>query len=165
MRKVLFREVFEVSFEAVAVYDDVDCEFAYGTLKVDGIIAPALRLCMHREVRDLAVKLYGDFVAEVEKTSYYICIPPHRYVTYRDTPDILLLLRTGHAAVLLCRADAETCKQLHVALRDVNDIKHVYAVVKNAVATRWRGSSQFIERDAEYWKGEDRHKLGRTLEK
>ena len=142
MRKVLFREVFEVSFEAVAVYDDVDCVIAYGTLKVEAIVAPALRLCMHREVRDLAVKLYGDFVAEVEKTSYYICIPPHRYVTYSDTPDILLLLRPGgYAAVLLCRADAETCKQLRDALRDVSDIKHVYAVIKNAVATRWRGSS------------------------
>ena len=82
MRKVLFREVFEVSFEAVAVYDDVDCVIAYGTLKVDGIVAPALRLCMHREVCDLAVKLYGGFAAEVEKTSYYICIPPYRYVTY-----------------------------------------------------------------------------------
>jgi len=135
MRKVLFREVFEVSFEAVAVYDDVDCVIAYGTLKVDGIVAPALRLCMHREVRDLAVKLYGDFAAEVEKTSYYICIPPHRYVTYRDTPDILLLLRPGYATVLLCRADAETCKQLRDALRNVNDIKHVYAVIRDAVAT------------------------------
>jgi hypothetical protein len=138
MRKVLFREVFKVSFEAVAVYDDVDCKVAYGTLKVEAIVAPALRLCMHREVRDLAVKLYGDFVAEVEKTSYYICIPPHRYVTYSDTPDILLLLRTGYATVLLCRADAETCRQLRDATLDVSDVKHAYTTVKNIIATRRR---------------------------
>ena len=134
----MFREVFEVSFEAVAVYDDVDCVIAYGTLKVDSVVAPALRLCMHREVRDLAVKLYGDFVAEVEKTSYYICIPPYRYVTYRDTPDILLLLRAGYATVLLCRADAETCKQLRDAALDASDVKHAYTAVKNIIATRRR---------------------------
>jgi len=134
----LFRETFEVSFEAEAVYEDVDyCEIAYGTLKVEGITAPALRFCMDREVYDLAVKLYGESVLKVERTSYYICIPPHRYVTYSETPDILLFKRPkGYVHMLLCRADAETCKQLHDALWEVKDIEQAYTIVKDILTAK-----------------------------
>ncbi len=134
----LFRETFKVSFEAEAVYEDVDyCKIAYGTLKVEGIIAPALRFCIDREVYDLAVKLYGEFVLKVERTSYYICIPPYRYVTYTETPDILLFMRPkGYVHMLLCRADAETCRQLRDALWGVNDIKQAYAVVENIIVAK-----------------------------
>ena len=138
----LFREVFRVSFEAEVVYEDVDyCRIAYGTLKVEGITAPALRFCMDRDIYDLAVKLYGESVLKVERTSYYICIPPYRYVAYSETPDILLLFRRpdGYAVMLLCRADAETCKRLRNTLWDVKGIEQVYTIVKDILtAGQWQ---------------------------
>jgi hypothetical protein len=133
----LFRETLNVSFEAVAVYDDIDCEIAYGTLKVEGITAPALRFCMHKEVRDVAIKLYGEFIAKVESTSYYICIPPYRYVTYSETPDILLFMRpNGYVHMILCRVGAETCKQMRDALWGVNDIKQAYTIVESILVAK-----------------------------
>ncbi len=139
----LFRVMFEVSFEADVVYEDVDCRIAFGTLKVEGIVAPALRFCLHRDIYDLAVKLYGEFVLKVERTSYYICIPPYRYVTYSETPDILLLFRRpdGYAVTMLCRADAETCKQLRNALWEVKGIEQAYTIIRNILAKQQEDKS------------------------
>jgi len=114
----LFRELITISFEAYTVYDDIDCDIAYGMLRIEGIVAPALRLCMHRPLVDLAVKLYGDFVVEVKKAGYYLYIPPHCYITYTDTPDVLLLLRPLGAtlALFLVICIRKTCifKLFHV---------------------------------------------------
>ncbi len=135
---IRFRETFRVSFETEEVYEDVDCRIAYGTLKVEGIVAPALRFCLHREIHDLAVKQYGESVVRVERTSYYICIPPYRYVTYSKTPDILLLFRRpdGYAVMMLCRADAETCKQIRDVLWEVKGIEQAYIIIRNILARR-----------------------------
>jgi hypothetical protein len=140
--KVVFRDVYNISFEAVEVYEDIDCEIAYGTLKVNGIVAPALRLCLHKEIRDLAVALYGEFVLKVENAPFYVYIPPYRYVTYSDTPSIVLLLRPrGYVDVLFCKTDEETCRQLREAfdaLRGVRvyDIEKALTIIENTVASR-----------------------------
>jgi hypothetical protein len=140
--KVVFRDVYNISFEAVEVYEDIDCDIAYGTLKVNGFVAPGLRLCLHKEIRDLAVAFYGEYVLKVEKAPFYVYIPPHRYVAYSDTPSVVLLLRpSGYVDVLFCRADKEVCRLLREAfdaMRSVRvyDDEHAFRIIENVVASR-----------------------------
>ena len=75
MKPVLFREPYSISFEAYVVYDDIDCDVAYGTLKIDALAMPALRMCIHRQLHDFAVKIYGDYVVKVKKAPYRLDIP------------------------------------------------------------------------------------------
>ena len=134
---VVFRNIYDMRFEALVVYDAVDCEIAYGTLKISAIVMPALRLCLHKPVYDFAVKIYDEFVLKVKKTPYYLQIPPHRYVTYEDAPDVLLLMRPGGgASMLVCKASADLCNQLRDAARNAYDEEHVYTMIKSIVANR-----------------------------
>jgi hypothetical protein len=132
--QVAFREPYSVAFETYVVYDDVDCDVAYGTLKIDAIVLPALRLCIHRYMHDFAVKIYSGYATKVKRTQYCLQVPPYRYVTYTDTPDVLLLMRPGGGAVvLLCNADAELCAKIHDMAQDVYSEEDAYATIKRLV--------------------------------
>ena len=142
MKSVLFREPYSVSFEAYVVYDDIDCDIAYGTLKIDALVMPALRLCIHRHLHDFAVKIYDDYVVKVKKTPYRLDIPPHRYITYTDTPDVLLLMKLGGGAtVLVCNAGDVMRAKLRDRSHDVYSEEDAYMLIKKLVEIQQQRSA------------------------
>lgn len=130
----VLREPYSITFEAHLVYDDVDCDIAYGVLRIGGITLPALRYCIHRPKHVFAVKVYGNYVKKVEKAPYFLQVPPHRYITFAEAPDVLFLLNIGRGALtLLCNLSAEECAKLRDMELDIQDEDDAWTLIKRIV--------------------------------
>ena len=130
-KEPVFREPYGITFEVYLVHSDVLCDVAYGMLKIGGAVLPALRHCIRWPVHPFAVKVYGSYAAKVEKAPYFLQVPPHRYITFTDAPDVLLLMKPGGgAAVLLCNLSAEACAKLHDARADIYDEDDAWTLIR-----------------------------------
>jgi hypothetical protein len=127
------RNEIKMRFEWSAIFRYAGCDVACDRLYINDMSVPALRLCAGANIADLSLKFDGDRLTVVENAPYYVQIPPYRYITYVESPNVLYLTSARGAKKVFCNAGAENCVKLSpvVCGRNVED---VYNVIRGVLA-------------------------------
>ncbi len=127
---MIAKDEIRMRFETVAVFRFAGYDVAYGSLYLNDIRVPALRIHMDAHITDLPLKIDGDHLSIVEKAPYYVQIPPYRYITYVAPFNVLYLISTRGAKRVFCNADREKCDRLPPVVCG-NVVEDVFNIIKD----------------------------------